>query len=126
MQHFVRLATVALGVLLVGHVVRAQPASERVLRIVPNADLQTLDPIVTTAGVVSSHAHMVYDQLFGRDAAQNRKLSDMQATLVQRYLVSKGVSSTRVLAKGYGDTLPLDRTTKRTNDRIEIVVVSGP
>lgn len=44
--------------------------AERILRIVPNADLQTLDPINTTAGVVQSHAHMIYDQLFGRDANQ--------------------------------------------------------
>lgn len=43
---------------------------ERILRMVPNADLQTLDPINTTAGVVQSHAHMIYDQLFGRDAEQ--------------------------------------------------------
>ncbi len=43
---------------------------EQILRIVPNADLQTLDPINTTAGVVQSHAHMIYDQLFGRDAEQ--------------------------------------------------------
>jgi peptide/nickel transport system substrate-binding protein len=43
---------------------------ERILRMVPNADLQTLDPINTTAGVVQSHAHMIYDQLFGRDANQ--------------------------------------------------------
>ncbi|WP_372621903.1 ABC transporter substrate-binding protein [Falsiroseomonas sp.] len=49
----------------------AQPVPpERILRMVPNADLQTLDPINTTAGVVQSHAHMIYDQLFGRDAEQ--------------------------------------------------------
>ena len=49
----------------------AQPIPpERILRMVPNADLQTLDPINTTAGVVQSHAHMVYDQLFGRDEQQ--------------------------------------------------------
>jgi peptide/nickel transport system substrate-binding protein len=49
----------------------AQPVmSERTLRIVPNADLQTLDPIITTAGVVQSHAQLIYDQLFGRDAEQ--------------------------------------------------------
>jgi peptide/nickel transport system substrate-binding protein len=44
--------------------------SERTLRIVPNADLQSLDPINTTAGVVQSHAQLIYDQLFGRDAEQ--------------------------------------------------------
>jgi peptide/nickel transport system substrate-binding protein len=43
---------------------------ERILRIVPNADLETLDPINTTAGVVQSHAQLIYDQLFGRDAEQ--------------------------------------------------------
>jgi peptide/nickel transport system substrate-binding protein len=48
----------------------AQVPANRLLRVVPNADLQTLDPINTTAGVVQSHAHMVYDQLFGRDAQQ--------------------------------------------------------
>lgn len=62
--------SLVLVLLLGAGVASAQPASDRVLRIVPNADLQTLDPIVTTAGVVSSHAHMVYDQLFGRDAQQ--------------------------------------------------------
>lgn len=49
----------------------AQPVPpERILRMAPNADLQTLDPINTTAGVVQSHARMIYDQLFGRDAQQ--------------------------------------------------------
>ena len=83
MQHFFRLAVVSLGLLLVGHAVCAQPGSERVLRVVPNADLQTLDPIVTTAGVVSSHAQMVYDQLFGRDAAQRP-----QPQMVEDFTVS--------------------------------------
>src|ERR1700760_3236272 len=49
----------------------AQPVPRgSILRIVPNADLQTLDPINTTAGVVQSHAQLIYDQLFGRDAQQ--------------------------------------------------------
>ncbi|MET4133630.1 peptide/nickel transport system substrate-binding protein [Porphyrobacter sp. MBR-155] len=38
------------------------------LRIVPYADLQALDPIVTTIGIVQRHAMMVYDFLFARDA----------------------------------------------------------
>jgi peptide/nickel transport system substrate-binding protein len=62
----------------------AQPVPpERVLRIVPNADLQTLDPINTTAGVVQSHAQLVYDQLFGRDAEQRP-----QPQMVDTYSVS--------------------------------------
>lgn len=40
-----------------------------VLRAVLHADLQSLDPIVTTAGIVQRHALMVYDFLFGRDAS---------------------------------------------------------
>jgi peptide/nickel transport system substrate-binding protein len=42
----------------------------KVLRVVPYADLQSLDPIVTTVGITQSHAMMVYDFLFGRDASQ--------------------------------------------------------
>ena len=69
-----RLATLALGASLLagpmtaGTVLAQTIPPERILRMVPNADLQTLDPINTTAGVVQSHAHMIYDQLFGRDA----------------------------------------------------------
>lgn len=62
----------------------AQPVPpERILRIVPNADLETLDPINTTAGVVQSHAQLIYDQLFGRDAEQRP-----QPQMVDTYSVS--------------------------------------
>ena len=60
-------AAILLCALLPG-VAAGQPAPEQTLRIVLNADLAVLDPIVTTAGVTSTHAQMVYDQLFGRDA----------------------------------------------------------
>ena len=68
-----RLACAALlvaGVFLTNPAYAQPIAPDRILRMVPNADLQTLDPINTTAGVVQSHAHMIYDQLFGRDASQ--------------------------------------------------------
>lgn len=42
--------------------------TRNILRIVPYADLQALDPIVTTIGIVQRHAMMVYDFLFARDA----------------------------------------------------------
>lgn len=45
----------------------------RVLRVVPYADLQSLDPIVTTVGIVQRHATMVYDVLFARDEDQTPK-----------------------------------------------------
>jgi peptide/nickel transport system substrate-binding protein len=55
---------------MVGERARAQQSvpEHRVLRIVPFADLGTLDPINTTAGNVQSHAMHVYDFLFGRDS----------------------------------------------------------
>ena len=71
---------------------------ERILRIVPNADLQTLDPINTTAGVVQSHAHMIYDQLFGRDADQRPQPQMVGAhsvsddALVWRFTLREGLS----------------------------------
>ncbi|MBR0659081.1 ABC transporter substrate-binding protein [Neoroseomonas oryzicola] len=65
-----RTLLIALAALLAAPALAQTVPPERVLRMVPNADLQTLDPINTTAGVVSSHAHMIYDQLFGRDENQ--------------------------------------------------------
>jgi peptide/nickel transport system substrate-binding protein len=82
-MHFIGRVCAAIWLTMAVGTARAQSASDRVLRIVPNADLQTLDPIVTTAGVTSSHAHMVYDQLFGRDAAQRP-----QPQMVETYEVS--------------------------------------
>ena len=51
----------------------AQPANARVLRFVPQANLTVLDPIFTTAAVTANHAWMVYDTLFGVNAAQQAK-----------------------------------------------------
>jgi peptide/nickel transport system substrate-binding protein len=48
-------------------------ANARVLRFVPQANLTVLDPIVTTAAVTANHAWMVWDTLFGVDAAQRAK-----------------------------------------------------
>ncbi|WP_137127247.1 ABC transporter substrate-binding protein [Roseomonas sp. HF4] len=81
-----RLARAALlaAAALIAAPAGAQPIPpERILRMVPNADLQTLDPINTTAGVVQSHAHMIYDQLFGRDEQQRP-----QPQMVGAYRVS--------------------------------------
>ena len=45
----------------------AQPA--RVLKFVPEADLAVLDPVWTTSSQTTQHAFLVYDTLFGLDAA---------------------------------------------------------
>jgi peptide/nickel transport system substrate-binding protein len=40
-----------------------------VLRFVPYADLTALDPIWTTADIVRDHGYLIYDTLYGTDAA---------------------------------------------------------
>jgi peptide/nickel transport system substrate-binding protein len=47
----------------------AQPAASRVLRVIPQANLTSLDPIWTTAVVTRNHAYLVYDQLVAVNAA---------------------------------------------------------
>jgi peptide/nickel transport system substrate-binding protein len=46
----------------------AQPAGSRVLKMVPQANLTSLDPIWTTANITRNHGYMVYDTLYGTDA----------------------------------------------------------
>jgi peptide/nickel transport system substrate-binding protein len=45
----------------------AQPAQNRVLKFVPQANLTSLDPIWTTATVTRNHGYLVYDTLYGID-----------------------------------------------------------
>jgi len=59
----------ALTAVLAGLLFFAGAASaEKVLRIVPHADLKNLDPIWTTAYITRNHGYMVYDTLFALDA----------------------------------------------------------
>jgi peptide/nickel transport system substrate-binding protein len=46
----------------------AQPAQNRVLKMVPQANLTSLDPIWTTANITRNFGHMVFDTLYGMDA----------------------------------------------------------
>ena len=46
----------------------AQPAGSRVLRVIPQANLTSLDPIWTTAVVTRNHGYLVYDQVVAMDA----------------------------------------------------------
>jgi peptide/nickel transport system substrate-binding protein len=50
-----------------------QNTNAKVLRFVPQANLTLLDPVFTTAAVTANHSWMVYDTLFGVDAAQKAK-----------------------------------------------------
>ena len=57
--------------------------AEKVLRIVPHADLKNLDPIWTTAYITRNHGYMVYDTLFAVDEAL-----DVQPQMVGDWSVS--------------------------------------
>jgi peptide/nickel transport system substrate-binding protein len=57
--------TLVLGLGLAGP---ALAQAEKILRIVPQADLRVLDPVWTTAQVTQNHAYMVYDVLFAIDS----------------------------------------------------------
>mgnify|MGYP001553233262 CR=1 FL=1 len=57
----------------------------------------------------------------------NLKLTDARAKSVRRYLVEKGVSVKRLLAKGYGETRPVDKRHNEEawakNRRVEFVIL---
>src|SRR5438067_3562178 len=57
--------------------------AEKVLRVVPHAELKILDPYATTATITQMHGQMVYDQLF----AWNEKL-EPKPQMVDHYEVS--------------------------------------
>src|SRR3954451_12268950 len=57
--------------------------ADKVLRVVPHADLKILDPYTTTATITLMHGQMVYAQLFG----WNDKL-EPKAQMVDHYEVS--------------------------------------
>src|SRR5438067_2440759 len=42
--------------------------AEKVLKVVPHADLRIVDPYATTATITLMHGQMIYDQLFGWNA----------------------------------------------------------
>jgi peptide/nickel transport system substrate-binding protein len=46
----------------------AQGSAARTLRVIPQANLTSLDPVWTTAVVTRNHAFMIYDQLCAQDA----------------------------------------------------------
>lgn len=55
--------TLAITVVAVAMPAAAQ--AEKVLRVVPHADLKIVDPYTTTATITLMHGQMIYDQLFG-------------------------------------------------------------
>jgi peptide/nickel transport system substrate-binding protein len=64
------LSTLAKGVAVaaVAAAMLGSANAEKVLRVVPHADLKNVDPIWTTAYITRNHGYMVYDTLFAADA----------------------------------------------------------
>ena len=89
-----------------------------------------LDQVAT---VLRSHAELTLVRIEGHtdsdgSDAHNLDLSDRRANAVQRYLVDKGVSGTRLQAVGYGETRPVQpndsAANKELNRRVEFVIAS--
>jgi peptide/nickel transport system substrate-binding protein len=62
------VAAAALTSVGVPHVARAQAKPPRQARMVPQGDLNILDPIWTTQNMAAYHGAMIYDTLYGIDA----------------------------------------------------------
>ncbi len=69
------------------------------------------------------------------DDAYNEKLSQRRANSAKKYLVSKGIASSRIVAKGYGEEKILNQCTNgedctdeehRFNRRSEFKIIAGP
>ncbi len=62
----------------------------------------------------------------GKDDA-NMKLSEDRAAAVKNYLIEKGISSSRLSSKGFGETMPIDtnktKAGKANNRRVEVKLV---
>src|SRR3954468_19564972 len=63
--------------------VPAAAQAEKVLKVVPHADLKILDPYTTTATITLMHGQMIYDQLFAWDAKLEPK-----PQMVEHYEIS--------------------------------------
>jgi peptide/nickel transport system substrate-binding protein len=71
-------------------------AQETTLRVVPQADLQNIDPVWTTAAITANHAYMVYDMLFALD-----ENLEPQPQMVDEYEISDdGLTYTFTLREG--------------------------
>ncbi len=72
-----RALLAAAGVLAMPAIGRAAAAST--LRFIPQSDLTILDPVFTTAYVTRNHGYLVFDTLFGQDAAYQPTLQMLEA-----------------------------------------------
>ena len=71
----------AASTLALPSLVRAEPS--RVLRFIPQSDVTVLDPICTTAYVTRNHGYLVFDTLFGQDAAYKPTLQMLESAVTE-------------------------------------------
>jgi len=57
------------------------------------------------------------------DGTANQALSEQRAAAIVKYLVDAGVEPSRLVAKGYGDTEPIDRASPAKNERVSFVIL---
>ena len=57
------------------------------------------------------------------DDAASLALSEQRAAVVMAYLVAAGVEQTRLVAQGYGDAQPIDRTVPAKNERMAFLIL---
>jgi len=71
---------------------------------------------------IAGHTDNVGDDEF------NLKLSEARAETVKNYLVSKGISSNRIISKGYGENQPIDTNStnegRQNNRRTEVRILN--
>ncbi|MGI9481381.1 MAG: ABC transporter substrate-binding protein [Hyphomicrobiales bacterium] len=64
-QFFAAMAAIPIALGAAGAATEA--LAEKVLRVIPHADLKNLDPIWTTAYISRNHGYLIYDTLFAMD-----------------------------------------------------------
>ncbi len=92
---------------------------------------QVLDAVI---GVMKGHKNLLVVEVQGHTdgaglADSNRKLSQKRAEAVVKYLVSKGIDKSRLVAKGYGPDVPIadNKTLKgrQSNRRVEFHILDA-
>ena len=61
------IALLRAGMFAIGMSLASFAHAQSVLRLISQSDLTVLDPVFSTANIVSNHGYMVYDQLFALD-----------------------------------------------------------
>src|SRR6516162_1248076 len=80
------IRAMTLGMALLALIVAAGrvEAADKVLRVVPHADLKVLDPHTNTATITLMHGAMIYDTLFAWDSKLQAKPQMVEAYQISR------------------------------------------